>query len=400
MSRRMPRPILVLAILLLSACTRPSPPPPASEPAPIAQPRPVDEAKRAEAEKLREEGLELLRTKRFPPAVLKLERSVALDPSNSDGHTALAEAYWKSERWDDALREVERGRDLDPTNFRAHYGIAVYSSALERHAEAEAAYRRVLELRPGYPDALRGLGSTGLTVADFPLCVEAFQSLIAALEAREPARLSDEDKTLYQTAREQISYCQEGLRGGLPARRPRPAPDGDPKAAARRTQSRKLLQSANSLLEARRPAAAALKLEQARALDPDFGPITIQLARAYWESGRREEAVPLAERGRELDPFERFGYATLGFYYRTLGRYAESEASYRKMLELAPADSWAMGSLSVLGLESGNFPLCIEGGERLLREMGRRPPALLSDQTKADVEQAVARLARCRAKKR
>jgi len=119
------------------------------------------------------------------------QKAIALDPKSSNGHLALARAFhWFDWRWDAAEAEYKSAMDLDPQNAEA-YGMASYLSVFLGRcdeavrlatnaakidplnsftylylgdaqecrgnlAEAEAAYRKSLELNPA-ADEIRGI---------------------------------------------------------------------------------------------------------------------------------------------------------------------------------------------------------------------------------------------------
>jgi tetratricopeptide (TPR) repeat protein len=123
----------------------------------------------------------------FPLAIASAKKAVALDDSLSEGHRALAFAYfyWN---WDapGAEREFQRAIELDPNDPVAHHWYATALSALGRHSEALAEIERARKLDPtsssiaaDRAQLLANAGQTALAIA-----------ILGELENADPAFLS------------------------------------------------------------------------------------------------------------------------------------------------------------------------------------------------------------------
>ena len=65
-----------------------------------------------------------------------------LDPSSSQAHYYLGEAYNQTDQLKPALASYEETVKLQPTNYRALKGVGIVLDKLGRPAEATAAYQR------------------------------------------------------------------------------------------------------------------------------------------------------------------------------------------------------------------------------------------------------------------
>ena len=96
----------------------------------------------------------------FPKAKAAAERSIALDPTLSEAHTAMGNTLTSLDRnWPEAEREFKRALELDPNSATAHYRYASeYLISVGRTKEALAEVERALELEPLDPNMVANLG--------------------------------------------------------------------------------------------------------------------------------------------------------------------------------------------------------------------------------------------------
>ena len=88
-----------------------------------------------------------------PGALAELEIARSLSPN--DSHVLLEEGLiLRSEgRVHEALETLRRVLEVDPTNYRAQCALAYSLGSLRRHAEADSAFQRAIELQPDRLDA-------------------------------------------------------------------------------------------------------------------------------------------------------------------------------------------------------------------------------------------------------
>ena len=96
----------------------------------------------------------------FPKAKVAAEKAIALDPTLSEAHTAMANTLTSLDRnWVGAESEFKRALELDPKSATAHYRYASeYLISVGRTKEALAETERALELEPLDPNMVANLG--------------------------------------------------------------------------------------------------------------------------------------------------------------------------------------------------------------------------------------------------
>jgi tetratricopeptide (TPR) repeat protein len=102
-------------------------------------------------------ALAYLRLGRVKLAVHHLEQAVALRPEFAAAHRDLARIRWRRGELDAALRHYQAAVEGEPRDPLNHVQLGHALSKLRRTVEAEASYRRALEIDPDHPGARRGL---------------------------------------------------------------------------------------------------------------------------------------------------------------------------------------------------------------------------------------------------
>jgi Flp pilus assembly protein TadD len=95
-------------------------------------------------------ALALWRSKLAPQAEIHCQRAIAIGPKYIPAHRILAELL-RERNAPDALARYERLLALDPTNLIAYNNVGLLLSKLGRRSEADDAFARALELKPGNP---------------------------------------------------------------------------------------------------------------------------------------------------------------------------------------------------------------------------------------------------------
>lgn len=90
-----------------------------------------------------------------PKVISAAEKALELDPDLADAHALLADVYQKRWQWADAEAEYKRALELNPNDSAAHLGYASWLMCQGRMDEALSWSRRARELDP--------LGVTGVT---------------------------------------------------------------------------------------------------------------------------------------------------------------------------------------------------------------------------------------------
>ncbi|KAF9804426.1 hypothetical protein SFRURICE_014346 [Spodoptera frugiperda] len=103
---------------------------------------------RSEAEKLKNEGNEFMKSDRHQEALEKYTRAIELDPTNPVYFCNRAAAHFKLGDNEGAVADCTAALTLQPDYSKAHSRLGLALTALERHREARAAYARAVQLEP------------------------------------------------------------------------------------------------------------------------------------------------------------------------------------------------------------------------------------------------------------
>jgi len=95
-------------------------------------------------------ALALWRNKCAPLAEIHCRRAISLNPDYIPAYRILAELL-RQRNAPDTLACYHRLLELDPKDYMAHNNVGLFLNKLGRRGEADAAFGRALELRPGNP---------------------------------------------------------------------------------------------------------------------------------------------------------------------------------------------------------------------------------------------------------
>ncbi|HSD26174.1 MAG TPA: tetratricopeptide repeat protein, partial [Vicinamibacteria bacterium] len=140
----------------------PTPSPGASEPAPAAPPAAPPVADYVPPEEILLRARLLLSQARYWDVIQVLENAVPqMEPRRNQhkGRILLAKAYAKNPKW---IRHAEKSLHAvvreDAANVEAHYELGLLYKQVGQVARAQAAFRRVIELKPDHREAAAELG--------------------------------------------------------------------------------------------------------------------------------------------------------------------------------------------------------------------------------------------------
>jgi tetratricopeptide (TPR) repeat protein len=132
-----------------------------------------------EAQTLLALGHAYLATNRYAEAETEYQAAIALNPDNSDYYNRLAINY---PEWDKPKKAIEpywRAADLKPHHV-LYYSLGNTYQKLGRLDEAQAAYRKAVEIKPTFTHALYEQGSISFRQGNYPAAVESLRRVLQA----------------------------------------------------------------------------------------------------------------------------------------------------------------------------------------------------------------------------
>ncbi|XP_075985039.1 small glutamine-rich tetratricopeptide repeat-containing protein beta-like [Anticarsia gemmatalis] len=105
-------------------------------------------AERADAERLKNEGNDLMKSERHSEALEKYSLAIGIDRTNPVYFCNRAAAHFKLGQHEAAVADCMAALALQPDYGKAHGRLGLALTALERHREARAAYARASQLEP------------------------------------------------------------------------------------------------------------------------------------------------------------------------------------------------------------------------------------------------------------
>ena len=93
-------------------------------------------------------GRQHLRKGMAAQATVALEKAKRREPDKASIREALGIAYFRIRRWEEAEAEFRKLLDLSPVNDYAHYALGCCLEKQGRHAEANGHYKLASSLRP------------------------------------------------------------------------------------------------------------------------------------------------------------------------------------------------------------------------------------------------------------
>jgi len=115
---------------------------------PLQRKSPPSAADKEEAERLKTEGNNLMRTEKFVDALEMYSKAIELDGSNPVFYCNRAAAHSKMNNHHLAIEDCQRAIDMDPSYSKAYGRMGLAHSSLEKHREAVENFKKALELEP------------------------------------------------------------------------------------------------------------------------------------------------------------------------------------------------------------------------------------------------------------
>ncbi len=108
-------------------------------------------------------------------AIAAADRATRLDAGIPDVHVTRGLILTKTGRGSEAIREFEVALSQAPNSLEGVIGLAAAYESVGRNAEAEATYRRAIELQPGYWATYNNFGGFAYAIGRYPQAIEMFR---------------------------------------------------------------------------------------------------------------------------------------------------------------------------------------------------------------------------------
>lgn len=267
-------------------------------------------------------------------AIPALTQALALDTDEKyEAHMALGQAQAKSDP-DQALTQFVAAAQARPTDALPVYDQAVLQTQAGRRPQAEAAYRKVIDLAPSDPKMLGDAQmALGLLLAQDGNAADAVPLLTQAAQAdpKNPVPHQALGNLYAKLANPQKAIDERTVAVSL-------APDD--------VQTRLLL--ADQLMAQKQYAAAAMQYDQAAQRQPDNAQVQNARGTAYEMSGNLAVARTAFQAALTADPKYARAENNLGVVYEKQGHMAQAVAAYKKAVQLDPALAVARRNLARL----------------------------------------------------
>ena len=266
----------------------------------------------------------------YDEAIAKLRAVVQQDASNAPAHRYLGLALASKGEHDEAEHYLGRAAQLAPADPDAHCELGAHYARLGRQHDARRHLSRALELQPdhaGARAALETIGPPRPAAPSAPPTVTPPPGAQQTPPGPPPAPVGD-------ALEGQCPEC-DLVRDVIDLKQPCPR--------CQRLQ-RSVAEAAGQTAagDARR---AAKALEEQAAKYPRHVETQRQLARAYQEMGRHDEALACLERAAALRGEDPDLHYELAYAYLVGGRLAEAKAALDHVLQLQPNHPEAQAAL-------------------------------------------------------
>ncbi len=264
-------------------------------------------------------------------AAAEFQRAVELDPDFALAWVGVAESallqsqysdLGVKESWKIQQQAIDRALAIDDGLGEAYLGQAEYLAFRQLNDEAEAAYRKAIQLSPGYATAYQWYGNF---LAEFP------------------SRLNDS-----------LDMMQKAL-------------ELDPLSSITRSNL------ASRYIQMGRYADAERQLERLEAIDPGFVQAFSTHAHLAAERGRIDQQIRWLLKSVEADPGRLTHYIPLMWSYVDIDYIEPLEDIKRQMAAINEENAFLGVADLIVSLHAGNYEAALESGRWAYERMGRPP---------------------------
>ncbi|MGD0461136.1 MAG: tetratricopeptide repeat protein [Tepidisphaeraceae bacterium] len=285
-------------------------------------------------------------------AVQRIERGIAIDPTNAAMHANLGEFHRRLGRLDAAIASLRRAIELQPGLTEAWNNLGNAMKDKGMLDDALAAYNKAVALQPNFAMAHNNIGIALRLKGDLDQSIAAFDRAIELAPTFADAH-GNRGNALRDKGRldDAIAEYQRAIRL-------------QPDSAAPHANL------GNALADRRQYDAAIAAYRRALQLKADYPEALANLASALRETKRFEEASAAARAAIQLKPDYAEAYDNLGSILFDQERCDEAVDSFRKALELKPSSAVSYNNLALALGEIGQMDEAIRACRTAVRLQG------------------------------
>ena len=291
-------------------------------------------------------GVLLIQVGRLSESLISTQKSVELNPMDSEAHYNLGVILKSLDRSNEAEKSYRQAITLKPDYAEAHSNLGNILQELGRLDEAEKSFRQAIELKPDFTEAHSNLGITLQELGKLDEAEKSFRQAITlkpdfteaysnlGITLKEVGRLNEAEKSFRQAITLKPDFTEVYNNLGL------------------------TLQNLRKLDEAEASYRQAIKLK------PNFTEAHSNLGITLKELGRLDEAESSYRKAITLKPDFAEAHSNLGNTLQELGKLDEAEKSFRQAIELKPDFAEAHNNLGKILYKVGYKDSALESIEK------------------------------------
>ncbi len=269
----------------------------------------------------------LLKKGDYEQSVAHYHKALELQPNIPDAYSNIGRALMMSGRHSEAIEALKKEIDVAPTSSFAYFLLGQTYSQQQNYNEAKTHYEKAITLKPNYANAYYGL---------IGVCTQLGQR--------------DQAKAHSATFKKLKAEARQGLEISKSAY--------DDFTETQKAAAITYINVGRMYREHGQHAKAEKLLVYAAGLDPNNVVSYLELASLYQKTKEPAKVIQMYRRISAIQPKASLPYLAVGVLSGQLGRYADSEKAFRKLINLTPKKPDGYRELARLYLKTRkNLPL-------------------------------------------
>jgi len=282
-------------------------------------------------------GLALQNLQRWDEALINYDKAIFLSPDNPDAHSNRGISLHNLHRWDEALISYDKAISLNPDDAVAYYNRGDTLRLLKRQEEAVESYDRAIALNPNFVEALSNRGVALTDVKRLEAAVKSYDRAIA-LNPNFAEVYSNRGNALRKLKRQEEAVESYDRAIAL-----------NPNFVDAYSNRGVALKNLNRLDE------ALESYDRAIALNPNYAGAYSNRGNALTDLKRLDEALESYDCAIALNPDYAEAYSNRGNALTELKRLDEALESYDRAIALNPDYANAYWNKSLLKILQGDY---------------------------------------------